>query len=136
METTPNTFSIPRWLGPVVGAILGAVVGYRAMRRDRVTDYRWLVGGAAIGAMAGSVVWLMDAPPQSQHRPASGIGTLFAVLALFPGVVPYIGLAFGLPAFLVNRRVSGWPNKASRLGLGVCIALTVVITVAAKAPLN
>jgi hypothetical protein len=127
---------IPRWLGPIIGAIFGVIVGSRAMRREHVSDYRWLAGGAVIGALAGSVIWLMDAPPQSEERPPSGIGTLFAILALSPGVIPFIGLVFGLPAFLVNRKVTGWPNKASRLGLGLCIALTVVITVAWQVPLN
>ena len=81
-------------------------------------------------------MWLIDSPPPAEQKHASLLGSILAILAVFPGVIPFVGLLFGVPAFLLNRRVSGWPNKASRLGLGLCITLTVVGVVASQAPLN
>ncbi len=126
----------PRWAGPLVGAVIGAVVGLRAMRRERVEDWFYPVGGALLGALAGGVLWLMDAPPSRPRRYASAVGTLLAVLAVFPGIFPFVGLPFGIPAFLVNRRVTGWQNTASRLGLGICVVLSVVVAVASQVPLR
>jgi hypothetical protein len=78
------------------------------------------------------VLWLVDAPTAVEQRPASLLGRLLAALALFPGFLPCVGWVFGVPAFLVNRRVRGWPNYASRLGLGLSIVLTIAIMVAAQ----
>jgi hypothetical protein len=86
--------------------------------------------------LAGGVLWLIDAPPARPRQYASPAGTILAALAIFPGLLPFVGLLFGIPAFLVNRRVEGWPNKASRLGLGICVVLTVVVTVASQVPLR
>src|SRR5262249_34457996 len=106
------------------------------MRRAGATDWLWPVAGALLGALGGGVLWLVDAPAPAEQRRASVLGCLLAVLALFPGIVPFVGLVFGVPAFLVNRRVRGWPNGASRLGLGLCIVLTIVVVVASQLPLH
>jgi hypothetical protein len=50
-----------------------------------------------------------------------------AALAIFPGILPFVRLLLGIPAFLVNRRVDAWQNKASRLVLGLGVVLTVVM---------
>ncbi len=126
----------PRWLGPVLGAGVGVVLALRAMRRDRVTDWTWVAGGVVLGALAGGVLWLVDAPTPANPRRASVPGSLLAVLAIFPGLLPFVGLVFGVPAFLVNRRVVGWQNRASRLGLGLSLLLTIVVVAASRIPLN
>jgi hypothetical protein len=126
----------PRWLGPVIGAGVGVAVACRGMKRQGAFDWTLLIGGALIGTLGGSVLWLMDAPPTTQERQASVLGSLLAVLAIFPGVCPVVGLVFGISAFLMNRRVTGWQNTASRPGLGLCIVLTVIGVVASIVPLR
>jgi hypothetical protein len=120
----------PRWLGPIVGAGAGVVVACRGMKRQGAFDWTLLVIGGVVGVLGGSVLWLMDAPPPTEERRASMLGSLLAILAIFPGVCPFVGLVFGISAFLINRRVTGWQNTASRLGLGLCIVMMVIVVVA------
>src|SRR5437016_4345366 len=115
-----QTIPLPRFAAPIIGAGVGLFAGYRAMRRAHSDNLIYPLGGALMGAMAGSVIWLMDAPRTPDQPPPSTAGTVLAILAVFPGVLPFVGLLFGLPAFVVNRKVSGWPNRISRLGLGLC----------------
>jgi hypothetical protein len=98
----------------------------------------WLppVAGGFVGLLAGGVLWLMEAPPEESLRDPSSAGSALEALAIFPGLLPFVGLLFGIPAFLVNRRVEGWQNRASRLGLGICVVLTVVVTIASRVPLR
>jgi len=126
----------PRWAGPLIGAIIGIVLGVRGMRREGQLDWIYPVAGFLLGALAGSVLWLLDAPPAKRRRRSSVAGSVLAALAIFPGILPVLGLLFGVPAFLINRRVSGWQNTASRLGLGLCVVLTVVVIVASQVPLK
>jgi hypothetical protein len=95
-------------------------------RRAGPPSARWLVASCG-----GST-----RPPARPRRYAATAGTLLAALAVVPGLLPFVGLLFGIPAFRVNRRVTGWPNKASRRGLGMCVVRTVVVTVASQVPLR
>ena len=51
-------------------------------------------------------------------------------------VPAFVGIAFGMPAFLINRRVAGWQDRVSRLGPGECVVLTIVAIVVYHVPLK
>jgi hypothetical protein len=130
----PNA-SFPRWAGPVIGVIVGIALVVRPALRQRPFNATYLAVGAVCGMLAGSLVWLLDAPSPAERRPPSVLGIVLAALAVFPGCLPFAGLMVGVPAFLVNRRMAGWPNTASRLGLGLAIVLTVIVALASVIPL-
>ena len=122
-----------RILAPVMGAIVGGILAFKTVdpQAQQLTEIVVLVlGGAALGAMAGGVVWLMDVPDlqlsAEEQEPISSVGSLFALLAVVPGFCPFVGLLFAIPAFILNRKVRGWQGTLSRLGLGVGILLTVL----------
>jgi hypothetical protein len=104
------------------------------MREGRI-DWTYAVAAGLLGAMAGCVLWPVDAPVGAARR-ASVAGSILAILAVFPGIVAVVGLLFGIPAFLINRQVTGWPNRISRLGLGLGMVLTLVVIVASHVPLR
>jgi len=135
LNVTGQNPSFPRWPGPIIGGGVGVALGLRLMLHDAVVDWIYLACGALLGAVAGSLVWLIDAPTE-EGQPASIAGTLLAVLALCLGCMPVFGLLFGIPAFLVNRRVVGWQNRASRLALGLGVVLTFVVIVGSQVPLR
>jgi hypothetical protein len=126
--------TFPRWLGPVVGAAIGAALGLRASKADGAIGAAWLVGGALLGTVVGGVLWLIDASPPPERRPPTLMGSSLAVLALFPGCVPFVGLVFGFPVFVINQYVAGWQTTASRLGLGLGVVMAVVAFVATQLP--
>jgi hypothetical protein len=132
---TAESRRLPRWSAPISGAGLGVVLSFRAMKRDGQAKWMYPVAGAILGGLAGGVLWLIDTPTGDERR-VSAIGSLLAVLAVFPGILPFIGIAFCLPAFVLNRRVAGWQNRVSRLGLCVCVLLTIVAMVAYHVPLK
>jgi hypothetical protein len=124
----------PRWAGPIIGAGVGALLAFQAMPRGPRVNWIYLAVGGVSGALGGVLLWLLDAPPPAGRRPASTLGTVLAALALFPGCLPGAGLVIGVPAFLVNRRVLGWQNAASRLGLGLAVVMTAIVVVASLMP--
>jgi hypothetical protein len=128
--------SLPRWLAPLVGAVLGALAGLRAARRNGDLSWLYVAGGAGIGALAGMVVWLLDVPNPALARPASGLGQALAVLAVVVCWIPVLGVLLSAPAFLVNRKAVGWAAKLSRLAFGIAVVLTVVIVAAFQVPLE
>ncbi len=111
------------------------MLGLRVMRRGALLDWTYLLVGALLGAIGGSLVWLIDAPPCKGER-ASIAGSVLAILALCLGCVPVFGLLFGVPAFLLNRRVVSWQNRASRWGLGLGVVLTLVVLGVSLMPLR
>ena len=74
--------SFPSWAAPVVGAGVGALLGLRGARRDgqEITP-EWIIGGAALGFLAGGIIWLLDRPPS---RPASSESASSSVGAAGP----------------------------------------------------
>jgi hypothetical protein len=124
----------PRWAGPIIGAGLGVFLGFRTMRREGGFDLLlYLTAGGILGALAGCVLWLLDAP-KGETRDATGAGSALAILAVFSGVLPFVGFFFSIPAFILNRKVTGWQNGASRLGLGLSVVVTTVVIVASQVP--
>lgn len=124
----------PRWAGPIIGAGLGVVLGLRGMKREGLQNWAYPILGGIAGALAGGVLWLLDAPTGEKRRASVG-GSILAVLAIFPGIIPFLGLPLGISAFLINKRAGGWPNSVSRLGLGLCVVLSLVVVVASLIPL-
>ena len=124
----------PRWLGPIIGACLGAGLALRGMKRDGHFNAVGLASGAVCGLLAGCVLWLLDAPSPTESRQASLLGSLLAIVGFFPGCLPFVGLVLAVPAFLVNRRVTGWQNTASRMALSLSIVMTVIAVVASQLP--
>jgi hypothetical protein len=118
--------TFPRWAGPVIGAAIGVEIGVHCMIGGGQDAWLSVIAGALAGTLGGSLLGFIDTPA-AEERPASIIGSIFTVLAAFSGIVPIAGLVFGIPAFVLNRRVAGWQNRASRLGLGLCIVLTLVV---------
>ncbi len=91
--------------------------------------------GALAGAVGGTLIWLVDVPTVEGTR-ASITGSILAIFAFIFGFVPVFGLLFAIPAFLLNRQVAGWQNRASRWGLGLCVVVTLVVMVMSQVPLQ
>ena len=122
-------YQFPAWSGPIVGLGVGGIVGLQMMeaRGDENAMFPLLAG--LCGALAGCLLWIAESPT-GEHRPATIFGSVLAVLAILLCLVPFVGLVVGFPAYFLNRRVGGWRNAASRLGLSVGIVLAVVVFVA------
>ena len=61
--------SFPGWAAPIVGAVLGVLLGFRGAKRDGAAfSPEWAIGGAAVGLFAGLVVWLLDAIKSRSKR--------------------------------------------------------------------
>ncbi len=131
----------PRWAAPLLGIPVGIVAAFGLRKRPWLaerqvpTDILYVLAFAGVGALAGCVVYLIDIPT-TEGRPATTSGSILAVLSIFPGFCPFVGLLLGVPAFLVNRKVSGWQNLTSRIGLALSIVLTIIIVVASQVPLR
>lgn len=53
--------SLPGWIAPLIGAILGALVAMKAaVRNEGGVSIQWVVVGGVIGLLGGGVVWGID----------------------------------------------------------------------------
>lgn len=57
------------------------------------------------------------------------VGNFLAIACAVLCWVPAVGLVLGVVAALVNRRATGWPRTASRIGLAVAVVVTLGLTV-------
>ena len=120
-------FRFPRWSGPLIGAIVGAILG----ARDSVVDekplaWEWLIGGMLLGLLAGCIVFLLDRPATSSstnsqlagswkgqdqittvtYEEGALVGRLLAVLSIALSFFPFVGLGLGVVA-VSWQRVTG-----------------------------
>jgi hypothetical protein len=138
--------SFPRWAGPLVGAVAGALFAGRAARRQgQGFSVEWMTVGAVIGAVGGIFVWLLDKPKAegaaaSDALQGSGVATqpeaslvarFLAVLAVLLCLFPLVGPILGGIAWFVNRQVRGWPKVTSIVGtcIGVLVTMLLIIAV-------
>lgn len=113
--------TFPRWSAPLVGAVVGSIFGARAARSERqLVSPEWVLIGAAAGAIAGSLIFLLDRPrhssPDAVLLDSSLFGRIFAVLSVPISLLPFIGLGVAAVALWLNRRVAGWPRTMSWIG--------------------
>ena len=53
--------SLPGWIAPLIGAVLGALIAMKAaVRNEGGVSIQWVVVGGVIGLFAGGVVWAID----------------------------------------------------------------------------
>jgi hypothetical protein len=145
-EADLKNATFPRWAGPVVGAVAGALIAARMARRQgQGFSPTWIASGAAIGVVGGLFVWLLDKPrAQPQVEPALGatqatgagiqtsatlLGRFFAVLAVLLSLAPFVGLILGGVAWFLNRNVRGWPKAASMIGTIIAALFTVLVII-------
>jgi hypothetical protein len=125
--------SFPSWAGPFVGAIVGAGLAFKAARREGGgLSWEWVVAGAAMGFLAGGIVWILDRPlsdsvledddlepfeddevPLVDAVSSSLIGRFLALLCVLFCLVPMVGLTVGVPAVVVNYRTTDWTRPTS-----------------------
>jgi hypothetical protein len=121
MFLDPQKF--PRWASPLVGGAVGCMVGLH-------TGRGWLeIGiGTGCGIAAGCLLLFVETPATADQE-ATWLGKLFAVLAIPSVIFPPVGVPICVAAFIMNRRVAGWSNEASRWGLALCVVIACIILV-------
>jgi hypothetical protein len=82
------------------------------------------------------LIWFVNAPPPEEDQAPSWLGRSLAVLAFLTFFLPVIGVLLGIPALVVNRKVAGWENVASRIGLGFSGLITLIVLAAWYAPVG
>lgn len=121
---------IPRWLGPVIGALVGAYFAGSSTGRDgRVISIEILILGALLGAAAGTILWLVDRKGESEHPEPAEKGTplsrAIAVIQILVFWLPILGACFSLFGLVCNWNVIGWPKTLCWVGtvlsLLICI---------------
>ncbi|MEM7454734.1 MAG: hypothetical protein AAF456_10330 [Planctomycetota bacterium] len=138
--------AFPRWSAPLLGAVAGAFLGYRA--DPGIASPAYVGGGALIGILGGCLVFLLDSKPQSasQHEEALReanpnyvndqvehftdpglVGRFLALIAIVLCIVPIAGLVMGLIAVAVNWKARGWSRMASRIGAGIGLVVTTLV---------
>jgi hypothetical protein len=115
----------PRWAGPLVATTVGFTVALHSG-----LDPLKLSIGMGCGFAAGCLLllfaeWLQSV--DSFDRQPSLLGIVFAVLAIPSGLMPVLGFAICVPAFLLNRRVAGWANSTSRSALTLCVVTSAAL---------
>lgn len=142
---------LTRWLGPPVGAAVGALGGFKAAGRTSNPE-EWLplclLIGAACGAAAGTIILFIDPEPTGgssddseangeagENPQSSGLeGRFLAVAGVSLCWTGYVGLVLSLIGLAVNWNSKDWARTASIVGclLGALssIILTVLLIVA------
>lgn len=132
-----NHWEFPRWSGPFVGMVAGVICALRAGWNGPIPMAALLIGGMAIGGLAGSVILLLDPkapeavpdlPDQFQRpvteRPSGVVGRFLAIAGVLLCWTPFLGLVLNGVGWLVNRRSSDWALTASMAGTWIGAAIT------------
>lgn len=131
---------LPRWSAPIVGAVVGAFLGLRSSRDIEGPLLFIIAGGAAIGGLAGCLIFLFDSKPASESNPyASPSDFAFDKMAPAPsGVIPrflavtsvvlffapVMGLGVGVAALIANRNSHDWAKTVSKVGVGIGVVVS------------
>ena len=121
---------IPRWLGPVAGALLGAFFAIRGTNRDGgPISIEMVIGASLIGAVAGTILWLVDRKDTSEQSEPTEKGSTFsravAVIQILAFWVPIAGTCVSIFGLASNWHVKGWPKVLC--SIGVCLSLLITI---------
>jgi peptidoglycan/LPS O-acetylase OafA/YrhL len=139
--------NFPRWAAPFVGTVVGAYFAAKSAVDADGVDWKWIPAGAALGLIAGMLVFVVDRPPKvsdSESSPPGAIarlrppefqstesfvvGRILAMLSVLLIWAPWIGFATAMAAVWVNRRM-GWSRTISVAAAAIGFVYTVVATV-------
>ena len=146
---TIESLTFPRWSAPIVGAGAVGAIGFASNggHPDPFSSWEMIAGGAALGFLAGCLIWALEPSPSSEANCSSEmiwlpdghhlatqasvdqslLGRVAAVLAILVCWAPIIGTAMGLAAVLANQKSSGWPRKLGWIATGVSLGWVLLI---------
>ena len=92
-----------------------------------------VLGGAAIGGLAGSLIFLVDPRPTAEvpegmpehlargyvDRPSGVVGRFLALVGGLLCWIPFLGLLLNLAGVAVNWKARDWARTASLVGLAI-----------------
>lgn len=134
-------FTIPRWSGPLVGMILGLLIGLQGTQQTELPLWLMLASGMAIGGFAGCFILLLE--PSSTPRKWGGksnvaadntstaTGKALALIGALFCVIPVLGLLINTVGVWYNWTVTDWARLTSVIafGLSSIVMIPVVIIV-------
>jgi hypothetical protein len=128
--------TFPRWLAPVLGALLGGLLILKGDDPGKWSP-QMLALGMTLGAVAGGLVLLVDRPKTSgtegsidERSSGTVIGRAVAILAVPAGLIPVGNVVFAAAAVYLNRHCAGWPRVLSWIACGLSIVLSTVFVIA------
>jgi hypothetical protein len=135
--------SYPRWSAPFIGAIMGGVIALKVSGEAGNGFSPTTLGmGAAVGGLAGALIFLIDVQPKEKEtltsrardrklgiekqNPGTLMSRFFAVLSPLLSWVPFLNVIWSIAAFLMNRKVQGWPKTISKIGLVLTVLFCIL----------
>jgi hypothetical protein len=127
-----HNLRIPRWLGPIAGAMIGAIMAIRGANREGIAiSIEWILMGSLIGAAAGSILWLVDSRDKPGSEQPGEKGTTFsraiAVIQILAFWVPIAGTCVCIFGLVSNWRARGWPRIICWIGVSLSLLVTIPI---------
>jgi hypothetical protein len=114
----PDPEKYPRWAAPLIGGVVGCMVGLHTGKWPVVAI------GTGCGIAAACLLLFLEGAKSGDQEP-TWIGNFFAILAVPSVIVLPLAVPICLIAFGLNRRVAGWANDASRWGVAICVVVAI-----------
>ena len=128
---------------PVLGAMIGVSIGARSADKN-IDDWKALLIGAALGAVAGCLVFLLDRPSSAsetdseesgfENHSARVLPRFLTFLSLALIWAPVVGNFVAMIAVAVNWHAAGSRRKLSILGLILSLPITLFMLYVVSSP--
>ena len=139
----------PRWLGPLIGAIVGAYCGFgNPFGPGALPLWFTVVGGASIGCVAGALVMFLDpslpdttatvladrsgknlVKCRGTGTPSGVVGRALTLFGLLLSWIPFLGLVLNLIGVQVNRGTDDWAIVGSKFGLVIGTTVSLLMSI-------
>jgi hypothetical protein len=139
----------PSWSAPLVGMIAGALCGLKGAMNAPIPPYLFVLGGALIGGLAGSLIFIIDPRPETEipeglphhlstghvENPSGVVGRFLAIAGLFLCWTPFLGFVLNSIGLAVNWKSRDWARIISIIGLliGTLVAFAMAIILTLEA---